>query len=258
MKSIAIIGFGRFGELLADLSRDSFTVNIVESDSTKRDLAAGKNLTILEIQDLPTVDYIFLAVPISAIEALLKQIAPLVTNKQVVIDLCSVKTYPIRLMQQYLPHAHVLGSHPMFGPDSAKKGLAGMQVALCPVSVGDEDLKIIQGLWTKYGIVTAITTPEAHDRDTAYSQAFTYSLAKLILGVDIPDITFKTRSFNDIIEVATLSANDTDQLFHDMLFYNPYFTEMKEKLEKSMANTCAILDVIANEQMHSEQVLIRQ
>jgi prephenate dehydrogenase len=258
MKSIAIIGFGRFGQLLADLSQDHFAVSIVESNPSKRQLAVKKHLPLLAMRDLSTVDYIFLAVPISALEDLLKQIAPFVTHNQLVIDLCSVKTYPIRLMQHYLPHTHVLGSHPMFGPDSAKKGLAGLQVALCPVNVRDEDLEIIRELWTKYSIITTVTTPEAHDRDTAYSQAFTYSLAKLILGVNIPDITFKTRSFNDIIEVATLSANDTDQLFHDMLFYNPYFTEMKEKLEKSMIDTRAILDAIASEQMQSNQVLIQQ
>lgn len=251
MKSIAIIGYGRFGELLATLSCEEFNVHIIESDTTKQERALTDGHTCISTDELSKVDYIFLAIPISTLDSVLSQIAAAVTSDHVVIDLCSVKTYPTELMRKYIPHAQLLGSHPMFGPDSAKKGLEGLQLALCPISISDENLEVINDFWTRKGIVTAQTTPGEHDRDTAYSQAFTYSLAKLILGVDIPDITFRTRSFNDILEVATLSAKDTDQLFHDMLFYNPYFIEMKEKLEASMASTRVILNTIADEQITS-------
>lgn len=249
MKSIGIVGFGRFGELLADISATYFNINIVESNESKRKLAISKGYNILNVNDIGQVDFVFLAVPISAMEELLISIKPLLRSTQVVIDLCSVKVYPTKLMEKYIPHAQLLASHPMFGPDSAKKGLDGLQVVLCPISIEPDNLQIIKDFWTDLGTVVLAATPEEHDRDTAYSQAFTYSLAKLILGMNMPDITFRTRSFNDIYEVAALSAKDTDQLFHDMLFYNPYFPEMKTKLENSMENTKAILEVIASEQL---------
>ncbi len=107
---------------------------------------------------------------------------------------------------------------------------------------------VIQEFWTSKGVVAIETTPEAHDKDTVYSQAFTYTLAKLISGVEIPDIIFKTRNFNAIYEVATLAAKDSDQLFHDMLFYNPYFQEMRVKFEHSINKTNLILDEITRQQ----------
>jgi prephenate dehydrogenase len=248
MKSIAIVGFGRFGELLARLASTHFTVNILESDPSKIEEARSNDYPVIEMSELHSVDYIFLAVPISLLEPTLISISPFLKPSHLVIDLCSVKVYPTRLMKKYLSDVQILGSHPMFGPDSASKGLSGLQVALCPIKVSEDNLKIIRNFWADKNVVVLETTPEAHDKDTVYSQAFTYSIAKLIIGMDIPNLTFKTRSFKDIYEVATLSARDTDQLFHDMLFYNPYFSEMKIKLEKSIAGTSRILDEIANEQ----------
>ncbi len=249
MKSIGIIGFGRFGELLADLSATYFDINIIESDATKSMLAMSKGYNILDISDIGQVDFVFLAVPISTLEEVLVIIKPLLKSTQVVIDLCSVKVYPATMMKRYISHAQLLASHPMFGPDSAKKGLAGLQVVLCPISIEPDNLRIINDFWSKLGTTVLTATPKEHDRDTAYSQAFTYSIAKLINGMDMPNITYRTKSFNDIYEVACLSAKDTNQLFHDMLFYNPYFIDMKAKLENSMDNTKAILDVIADEQL---------
>jgi len=49
-------------------------------------------------------------------------------------------------------------------------------------------------------------------------------------------------------QVAEFSANDSEQLFHDMLFYNPYFPKMKKELEDSIGQTSLTLNEIENEQ----------
>ena len=69
--------------------------------------------------------------------------------------------------------------------------------------------------------------------------------------MDIPNIVLKTRSFNDITEVAALAVKDTDQLFHDMLYYNPYFPQMKQRLEKAMQRVVTVLNEIESEQKNS-------
>jgi prephenate dehydrogenase len=136
----------------------------------------------------------------------------------------------------------------MFGPDSASHGLQGLQVAICPLTISDSNLHRILRFWQKHGVTIVTTTPEAHDRDAAYSQAFTYSMAKIILGMQMDDVKLKTMSFMALSEVARLSANDSDQLFHDMLYYNPYFKAMKAELLASMATTEARLVAIEQEQ----------
>lgn len=253
MKKIGIIGFGRFGELLARLNADIFDIRIIESDPHRSEAARAAGYAAMSLDAIGEVDYIFLAVPISQIEDVLVRLSPLVHERQVVIDLCSVKVYPAQLMQKHISHAQILATHPMFGPDSASKGLEGLQVAFCPIRVDDANVQVIKNLWERHGVVVVETTPEAHDKDSVYSQAFTYSIAKVILNMNLPDITFTTRSFNDITEVAALSAKDTKQLFHDMLFYNPYFSHMKAELESSFEKTRVILDEIEAEQ-HSAGV----
>lgn len=252
MKKVAIIGYGRFGELLARLCANEFDVCIVESDLKRAKGATRAGYKCVTMEYAKNVDYIFLAVPISEIEKILIELSPLVNSRQVVIDTCSVKVHPVKLMKKYLKTAQILGTHPMFGPDSAKKGLKGLQIAICPINIKSENLQSIKDFWANKDVTVIETTPEDHDKDAAYSLAFTHTIAKIIVGTNIPDVRLTTRSFNDITEIALLTAKDTDQLFHDMLFYNPYFSEMKKKLEDSVDKTYSVLDAIETEQF-SEQ-----
>lgn len=248
MKKVAIIGFGRFGELLANLCKDTFDVYIVESDSARQETAKGSEFKLLSFESVAEVEFIFLAIPISQIEHTIKQLASLVDERHTVIDLCSVKVYPARLMQKYLTKSSLLATHPMFGPDSAKNGLDGLQVAFCPLHIESEQTQIIKDFWEKLGAIVTETTPEQHDKDSVYSQAFTYSIARIILNMDLPPVGFQTRSFSKLTEVAGLSANDSEQLFHDMLFYNPYYPDMNKQLKDAIESTKRRLDEIEAEQ----------
>jgi prephenate dehydrogenase len=247
MKKAVVIGFGRFGELLAKLGSSTFDISIVESNPVRARVAREQGYVIEPIDSAVNSDFIFLTVPISKIEPILIKLAPLVNNSHVVIDLCSVKVYPVDLMKKYLSSAQILGTHPMFGPDSAKKDLDGLQIAICPVNITPENLKHIKEFWIAQGVSVIETSPEDHDKDAVYSQAFTYLLAKVILNMNLPEVTFKTRSFDALVEVARLSANDSEQLFHDILFYNPYFSKMKAELEASIAKTNNVLNQIESE-----------
>jgi prephenate dehydrogenase len=249
MKKAAIIGFGRFGSLLAGLASKKFELTIIENDFHRAQAAINDGYVVEQFDCVAYQDFIFLAVPISEIEPTLIKLSPFVTEKHVVIDLCSVKVFPVKLMQQYIPKAQIIGSHPMFGPDSAKLGLEGLQVAVCPISSTAENLQFLMDFWEAQGVSVIETTPEQHDKDTVYSQALTYSIAKIILQMELPNITFTTRSFNALTEIARLSANDSEQLFHDMLFYNPYFTEMKAELDSAVFKTETILRTIEAEQI---------
>ena len=244
MKRAAIVGFGRFGELLAELGKESFDICVVESGPQRRTAAQEAGFDVVPLQTVGEADFVFLAVPISEIEATLKQIAPYVGEDQTVIDLCSVKVYPAKLMEQYLPESSLLATHPMFGPDSAKDGLNGLQVAICPLRISSDKLQEITTFWEKFGAITIQTTPEQHDQDVIYSQAFTYTLARVVLKMKLSKVAFRTRSFNRLLEIAELSANDSEQLFHDMLTYNPYFGDMKRQLVMNISETLAELHAI--------------
>lgn len=248
MQTAAIIGFGRFGELMAGLCAARFNVLVVEDNDARQRAARELGYHVIPIEGLAEVDFIFLAVPISALEAVLELLEPVLRADQTVIDLCSVKVYPVRLMQKLLKSPQLVGCHAMFGPDSAKKGLQGRQVAMCAVRVQDNSLRAIRELWEGHGCEVIETTAEKHDHDMVYTLAFTHTIARLILHMELPEVVFRTRGFEDITEVARLSARDSQQLYYDMLYYNPYFKDLLQDFRSSIDKTLAKLQEIETDQ----------
>lgn len=242
MEKAVIIGYGRFGQLLAKLLSNYLDVYIIDNNSLNHNLATSHNYQLTNIDNLSKFKYIFLAVPISSLESLLKVISPKLVENNVVIDVCSVKVYPVNLMKQYINKSEIIASHPMFGPDSASEGIKGLQIVLCNVRANTVSYEFIKNIWKHLEAEIIEITPEEHDKNVIYSQAFTYTLAKIFNEAKLPDINVITKSFLKLQDVANLSANDSEQLFIDMLKYNPYLSEMREKLNKSLSQVTSTIN----------------
>ena len=49
-----------------------------------------------------------------------------------VLDVGSVKVEPVAIMKELLPETvGIVGTHPLFGPQSAQNGIHGLQIAIC-------------------------------------------------------------------------------------------------------------------------------
>jgi prephenate dehydrogenase len=99
-RTVGIVGFGRFGQLLARILEKDYEVSVVEASPSLHDTAQSRGYRLIEQADLGGVDVIVLAVPISAIEQVIRTIAPYVRDEQVVMDICSVKVHPASLMRR--------------------------------------------------------------------------------------------------------------------------------------------------------------
>ncbi|MCX6773944.1 MAG: prephenate dehydrogenase/arogenate dehydrogenase family protein, partial [Candidatus Micrarchaeota archaeon] len=128
-KKVGIFGYGRFGQVMAGLLRGSFDV-YVTNRSDKSALAKENGVKFLSQKELlESCDTVFLCVPISEVEQVLK--GNKFREDSVVIDTCSVKEYPVEMMIKYLPiEARIIASHPMFGPDSIKNGASGLNFVI--------------------------------------------------------------------------------------------------------------------------------
>lgn len=252
MKKIAIIGYGRFGELLCNLLAPNYEIAVVENDMHRQSLATSKSYKITTMSDISDFDIIIFAVPISSFEKVIMESAKYIEDDQIVMDVCSVKVHPSNVMLKYLPNAKLIATHPMFGPDSASGGISGLQVAICPLSVDNAITNEVCALWENLGASTIITDPKSHDKDTILSQAFTYSLLKVVLGMDLSEVKLTTKKFNELTNLAEISANDSNQLFHDMLFYNPYFPSMKKELFNSIDGLKDRLNQVEQEQIQNQ------
>lgn len=224
---IGILGFGRFGKLMATyLAKDCDVLVFNRSNNADAILASGAKPASLAVTCRQKT--VILAVPISALRETLEAAAPLLSPDALVIDVCSVKTYPVRLMKELLPErVSLLATHPMFGPDSAAHALAGRKIVLCAERIADFAYQKIKSYLVSKGLVVIETTPELHDRQIAVSLALTHFIGRCLAEFGARPMDVDTEGYQRLLHVLGVVENDTWQLFKDMHTYNPYAGESR-------------------------------
>ena len=224
---ISILGFGRFGKLMAQYLAGDFEVMVYNrSDSAREIMASGAKPVSIEVACRQKI--IILSVPISVFHDTLKTIAPLLAPDALVVDVCSVKEYPVKLMKALLPkQVSILATHPMFGPDSAAHELQGRKIVLCGERINDSVYQKIKSYLLSKGLTVIETTPEAHDRQIAVSLALTHFIGRSLAEFGATPMDVDTEGYQRLLHVLGVVENDTWQLFEDMNTYNPYAAESR-------------------------------
>lgn len=231
-KTIGILGLGRFGRMTYEHLKGR-RPRVWTRDGSKLAGLAGA----ASFEEAAACDLVVLTVAISAMEETCRRLAPLLRPGQTVIDTCSVKVEPVRVMLDALPaHAQILGTHPLFGPDSGRDGIAGLRIVLCPVRIDSADYRPIRAFLEALGLRVIEATPEEHDRQAARTQAVFHLLAqafgRLGWGSD-PIATPAPEAFSR--QVASL-RNDSFQLFVDMQRDNPFAAAYRREFIGALAS----------------------
>ncbi|MEA1963216.1 MAG: prephenate dehydrogenase [Patescibacteria group bacterium] len=233
---IAIIGYGRFGKLLVDILKPFGEIYIISRKKIKG--AESKQLKKqgikqIDIKSLDYIDWVILAVPISGLMAVLKNINPYLKKGSLVMDVCSVKTNPCKWLKQCLPkNVYLLGSHPMFGPDSAKGGLSGLSIVLCPIRISKNSLNKIIKVFKKLKLKIIITTASDHDKQAGNSLALVHFIGRAMAAAGLKNQKIDTLGYRRLLAVNETVNNDTWQLFLDMHRYNPYTDKIRKNFIK--------------------------
>ncbi len=225
MKEIGIIGFGRFGRFAAGVLRKDFRVVVCDT----RKLRCPKGIRSGPVSEVAAKPIIVLCVPISEIRKTCQTIRPFLIPGQLVLDTCSVKQKPVSDMVRSLPRfVEILGTHPLFGPDSARSGIKGLKMVLCPVRCR-RVRKVKQYLQNK-GLEVILTSAEQHDREMAQTQALFHFLARGVAqtGIQIGRLSTPgpAKLFRDFEDV----QNDSLQLFRDLQNFNHHAAQVRRKL----------------------------
>lgn len=195
--TIGIIGLGLMGGSLGmDLRQLPFVKQVIGHDHNKAHCDTALRLGLVdEIVDFDTLvqcDTIFLAVPVDAIIAILKQMPGKLRRVSTVIDLGSTKA---RIVESIPPEIrqNVIAAHPMtgtenFGPEAAVSGLyKDSVVVLCDMAdAGQHQQEIAVRLFSGLHMRLHYMRSHEHDRHAAFishmPHAISYSLANTVLG----------------------------------------------------------------------------
>jgi len=229
-KNIAIIGYGRFGRLLSEILMPFGKISIVTDQKIR-----NKNLSLIEYPDLERMDWVIPAVPISALESTLKKIAPFLKKGSLVMDVCSVKVYPCKLLKKYVPEGvQIIGTHPMFGPDSAKNGLEGLQMVICPLRQTAKALREVRVAFSRLKLKIIQITPQDHDKQAAKNLALVHFIGRALKMIGVQKQKITTLGYERLLGINETVNNDTWQLFFDMQKYNPYAGKVRSDFLKGL------------------------
>ncbi len=228
-QTLGIIGIGAFGEFMLKYMTPHFDVCIYDAYKNLDDIATTYHLKKSGLEDVLKSHIIVLCVPVQELEKTMIGIIPFLRAGQMVIDLCSVKCKPVDIMKRLIPEGiDIISLHPLFGPQSGKNGIAGLNITICNV-VGQRTECVKEFLEQKLALNTFITTPENHDQEMAYVQGLTHMIAKVFVSMDVPDIHQQTKTYGHLNDMVELIRYDSDELFLAIQRDNPYVRQTTEK-----------------------------
>jgi len=164
---IAIIGAGKMGVWFAKFFQ-SKGYDVTLADRKKEKIAnLKKELSVKATTDfeeaVANVDQILICVSINAMEEVVKTIAPALHKGQVVMDICSIKESPVKLMHENIKAALVLGTHPVFGPGS--NGVKHKTYILTPTNQKEEKFAEEFKKWLEQEEAHVfVMSPKKHDK----------------------------------------------------------------------------------------------
>ena len=184
-------------------------------------------------EELLKSEVVILCVSISSMKEVLERISPHLYSGQLVMDTCSVKIFPCRMMQEIIPYrVKIIATHPMFGPDSARNGLKGFPIVFCPLRCTPEDSENWIHGFGSMGLRVLEMTPDEHDREAAYTQGITHFMGRVFSELDLGSSDMATSGYKALLEIMSQTCNDPWTLFTDLQTYNPYTASMRTDLSR--------------------------
>jgi len=223
MKKIAIIGNGRFGQVLFKLLKDDFSVYIFDSKNSR---------TEKDLSKIYENEVIFFAVPISNFEKVIRVHKKFFRKDHLLIDVLSVKIHPKKVFKKHLIglKTQAILTHPMFGPDSSKNGFENLPIIIDQFRSSNENFEFWNNFFIKKGLKVIEMSAKKHDQLAANSQGLTHFIGRLLERFKFEPTEIDSLGSKKLQEVMEQTCNDTWQLFSDLQNFNPYTKSMRIKL----------------------------
>lgn len=231
---VSVLGMGRFGSFWASLLSTCFPVSVWSAHSAFQPypfIQGNHPVETVEFEQLFSTPVLFLCNSIGSMETVSSKIAPFLKEGCLVMDTCSVKSYPLRVLEANLPQrVHILGTHPMFGPDSAKKGVKGLPVVLTPFRCSSQQIAQWEKIFLQMGLRVFSMSADSHDKEVAKTQALTHLVGRIleVMSNTMDESAIATAGYKKLQEVSLSVGKDSEDLFEAMQILNPYTSAMRD------------------------------
>ena len=236
MNKVSIIGFGRFGAMLHSLLSKGFEVDVYDINPIN-----NSDINEVTLENALLNETIFIAVPIRDFEDLIIQISDKISEGKTIIDVCSVKVYPKKVMTANIPSdVDIIATHPLFGPDSLKD--SGSIMTMESVRDSYDRYDFWKNYFSSQNIIIEEISAEEHDMMAAKSQGLTHFVGRIIDDFGTSQTRIDTEGYKALHKLVNQTCNDSWELFEDIQNYNPYTNKMISELNGSFKKISEIID----------------
>jgi len=218
---IAILGAGKMGVWFAKFFLEE-DYSVVVADRKKEKLSKLKSEIAVETADfvgaVKNADRVLICVSISAFEEVVQKISSSIREGQVIMDICSIKDFPVRVMHKHIKRGLVLGTHPVFGPGS--KGVKNKAFILTPTNAEEREFAESFRKWleTKKARVF-VMSPKKHDELMSVVLGFPHFLGLVACDalLEQPDYSETKKvagtTYRLLLTLAEVTALESPDLF---------------------------------------------
>jgi prephenate dehydrogenase len=226
-KTLGLVGCGAFGEFMLRHVTPYFRVRVHDPHRDLTEVTAIYDVEPASLEAAAACEIVVPAVPVQKLERAIAAMVPHLRPGTLVVDVSSVKLKPYRILERLLPATvDFVCTHPLFGPQSGRDGIAGLKVAVCPGRGGREEC-VARFLEERLRLRVVRTDPERHDRELAYVQGLTHLIAKIMVEIEPKDVLQTTRTWELLMQSVELVRYDSDELFLAIESENPFVGEAK-------------------------------
>ncbi len=224
IERVAIIGLGLLGGsiglAIAERAPEIVTTGY-DRDPDVRKAAAARGLTNILLdtasEAVATADLVILCVPVGAMEAAARELAPHLPAEAIISDVGSSKKSVIEALGAALPGRTVIPAHPVAGTEQSGPNagfptlFAGRWCILTPPMGTDQAaLEALSDFWTRLGARVEMMDPDHHDLVLAVTSHIPHLIAFTIVGTasDLEEVTrsevikYSAGGFRDFTRIA--------------------------------------------------------
>lgn len=237
MTTVGLIGYGGFGELIAQTLEGKAEVKVFSRTIAK----VPKHLRA-ELADVCACDYLVLSIPLGSYRAVLADVAQHITPNTVVIDVCSVKVKPSEIIKELLPNSPLVATHPLFGPQTIQNGMDNLTFVICDDVSAEQPADVVDDFATTLGLKVVRMTAQEHDKQMAQVHALTFFVARTLLNMDVAAVSLKTPSFEKLLSLIDLERTHSQELFDTIQIGNPFASDVRHAFLREATRIANHLD----------------